>query len=142
MDDASRKTGAGVGLQLRASIRERIEHAIRLGFPASNNETKYEAILVGVDLAKFVSSKKFIIRSDSQLVVRQVNREYEARDQRMVKYASLIKQQLGSFVAWKLKYISRDSNEKADTLETMAASIPIRETMFLPIYYQPASLTG
>ena len=139
MDDASRQTGAGVGFQLRASIGERIEHAIWLGFPASNNETEYEAILVGVNLAKFVSSEKLIIHSDSQLVVRQMNKEYEARDQRMVKYASLVKQQLGSFVAWKLKYILRDSNEKADALATMAASIPIRETTFLPIYYQPAS---
>ena len=34
----------------------RIEHAIQLGFPASNNETKYEAILVEVNLAKSVSS--------------------------------------------------------------------------------------
>ena len=58
MDDASCQTEAGVGLQLRASTGERIEHAIRVGFLASNNETEYEAILVGVDLVKSVSSKK------------------------------------------------------------------------------------
>ena len=56
VDDASCQTGAGVILQLRASIGERIEQAIRLDFPTSNNETEYEEILDGVDLAKSVSS--------------------------------------------------------------------------------------
>ena len=71
------QTGAGVSLQLKALTGERIEHAIQLGFPASNNETEYEAILVGVDLTKSVSSKKLIVHSDFQLVVGQVNGEYE-----------------------------------------------------------------
>ena len=110
LDDASCQTRAGVGLQLKAPTGERIKQAIRLGFPASNNETEYEAILAGIDLAKSVSSEKLIIRSDSQLVVGQVNGEYETRDQRMVRYASLVKQRLGSFVALKLKHIPRNSN--------------------------------
>ena len=70
MDDASRQTGDGISLQLRAPTGERIEQAIRLDFPVSNNETKYETILAEVDLTKFASSEKLIIRSDSQLVVR------------------------------------------------------------------------
>ena len=65
MDDASRHTAAGVGLQLKFLTRERVEQAIQLDFPASNNETEYEAILARVDLAQSVSSEKFLIRSDS-----------------------------------------------------------------------------
>ena len=79
MDGASHQTGVGVGLQLKAPTRERIEQAIWLGFPASNNETKYEAILAGVDLTKSVSSKKLIIRNASQLVVGHVNGEYRLK---------------------------------------------------------------
>ena len=45
--------------------RERVEQAKRLDFPASNNETEYEAILAGVDLAQSVSSEKLLIRNDS-----------------------------------------------------------------------------
>ena len=33
-----------------------------------------------------------------------------------------------------------DSNEKADALASVAASLPITETIFLPIYYQSGSL--
>ena len=45
MDGASRQTGEGVSLQLKAPIGAMIEHATWLDFPASNNETEYEAIL-------------------------------------------------------------------------------------------------
>ena len=57
----------------------------------------------------------------------------------MVRYVSLVKQWLGSFVAWKLKNIPRDSNEKVDALATMVASLLVRETVFLSVYYQLAS---
>ena len=53
----------------------------------------------------------------------------------MVKYACLVKQQLGSFAAWKLEHILRKSNEKENALAAMVASIAIRETTFLPVYY-------
>ena len=57
----------------------------------------------------------------------------------MAKYLTLVKQSLGSFLAWKLEHIPRDGNAKADTLAAVAASLPITETIFLPIYYQPDS---
>ena len=136
VDGASRQKGAGVGLQLKALTRERVVQAIRLEFPASNNETEYEAILAGIDLAQSVSSEKLLIRSDSQLVVGQVNGEYEMQDQRMTRYMGLVKQQLGSFVTWKFEHIPRDSNEKANALEAVGTSVLIKETVFLPIYYQ------
>ena len=77
MDGASRQAGVGLGLQLEAPTGEVIEQAIRLNFSASNNEAKYESIIVRLDLAISVSLKKIIIRSDSQLVVARVNDEYE-----------------------------------------------------------------
>ena len=56
MDGTSCHIGARVDLQLKALIGEKVEQAIRLDFPVSNNGTKYEAILAGVDLAQSVSS--------------------------------------------------------------------------------------
>ena len=73
-------------------------------------------------------------------MVGQVNGEYETRDQRKTKYVSLVNLRLGSFIAWRLEHVLRDSNEKADALAAVAASLPIKETVLLPIYYQPESL--
>ena len=110
-----------------------------MGFSATNNELEYEAILVEIELATIISVGKLLIRSDSQLVVGQVNEEYELKDPRLAKYVSLVKQRLGNFSAWKLKHIRWDCNEKADALAAIAASLPITETMFMPIYYQSDS---
>ena len=50
VDGASHQMGARVGLQLNALNGERVEQAIRLNFPTSNNEIEYEPILAGIDL--------------------------------------------------------------------------------------------
>ena len=57
----------------------------------------------------------------------------------MAKYASLVKQKLSTLSAWKLEHVTRDSNERVDALSAVAASFPIKETIYLPIYYQPGS---
>ena len=57
----------------------------------------------------------------------------------MAKYVSMVKQRLGSLEAWKLEHIPKDCNEKADALAAIAASLPMTQTVFLPIYYQPNS---
>ena len=61
VDGVSRQTGAGIGLQLKSSSGDKIEHVIRLGFSASNNESKYKAILVGLELAAALSAGKLLI---------------------------------------------------------------------------------
>ena len=139
IDEASRQSGAGIGLQLRTPSGDKIEQAIRLKFSAYNNESEYEAILAGLELAAALSADRLLIRSDSQLVVGEVNEEFESRDPRMAKYVSRVKQRLNSFPVWKLEHFPRDSNEKADALASVAASLPITETIFLPIYYQLGS---
>ena len=53
----------------------------------------------------------------------------------MEKYVSLVKQHLDNFLAWKLEHITRDCNEKADALAAFVASLPITETVIMPICY-------
>ena len=47
-----------MGLLLQSLTSEQLEQAIRLGFPVSNNEAEYEAILSGLDLALTLSVSK------------------------------------------------------------------------------------
>ena len=55
-------------------------------FPATNNEAEYEALLIGLGLAKALEAKAleakaFIVQADSQLV----RGDYEAKEERMLK---------------------------------------------------------
>ena len=136
VDGASRQSGAGIGIQLTSPTGEKIEQAVRLGFDASNNESEYEALIAGVELALAVGADNLLIRSDSQLVVGQVNTEFESREPRMAKYASLAKQKLSTLSTWRLEHVPRDRNERVDALAAIAASLPLREAIYLPIYYK------
>ena len=73
IDGGSRKSVVGIDLQLRTPSGDKIEQSIRLGFSASNNKLEYEVILVELELAAALSTDRLLIRSDSQLVVKQVN---------------------------------------------------------------------
>ena len=57
----------------------------------------------------------------------------------MAKYVCLVKLRLESFVDWKLEHILRGSNEKADALASVTASLPTKEIVLLLVYYQPES---
>ena len=63
-----------------------IEKSLRLGFSATNNETKYEALLVGMTIVQKMGGRAVQMFSDSRLVVGQVKGELETRDVRMQEY--------------------------------------------------------
>ncbi|RVW17493.1 Pol polyprotein [Vitis vinifera] len=137
VDGASRSSGSRVGLLLQSPTREHLEQAIRLGFFASNNEAEYEAILSGLDLALALSVSKLRIYSDSQLVVKHVQKEYEAKNARMARYLAKVRNTLQQFTEWTIEKIKRADNRRADALAGIAASLPIKEAILLPIHMQP-----
>ncbi|WKA09087.1 hypothetical protein VitviT2T_026765 [Vitis vinifera] len=137
VDGASRSSGSGVGLLLQSPTGEHLEQAIRLGFSASNNEVEYEAILSGLDLALALSVSKLRIYSDSQLVVKHVQEEYEAKDARMARYLAKVRDTLQQFTEWAIEKIKRTDNRRADAMAGIAASLPIKEAILLPIHVQP-----
>jgi hypothetical protein len=49
-----------------------LKYAIQHDFPATNNITEYEGLVMGVQLAKDLRIQRLLIRGDSQLVVKQV----------------------------------------------------------------------
>lgn len=106
LDGASRASGSGMGLLLQSSNREQLEQAIRLGFPTSNNEAKYDAILDGLSLVLTFSMSKLEVCSDSQLVIGQIQGEYEAKDECMARYLSNVRTSLDKLSKWAIKRIS------------------------------------
>ena len=77
-----------------------MKQALRLSFSTSNNEAEYEAILVGLDLALMLVATKLEIRSDSQLIVGQIQREYEAKNEHMARYLAMVEDQLKKLDKW------------------------------------------
>ena len=136
VDGASRSSGSEVGFLLQSPIGEHLEQAIRLGFLASNNEAEYEAILSGLALALALSVSKLRVYNDSQLVVKHVQKEYEAKDVRMARYLTKVRDTLQRFTEWTIEKIRRTENGRADALAGIVASLSIKEAILLPIPVQ------
>lgn len=54
-----------------------------------NNEMEYEAVLTGLIIAKALGVRNFKLNFDSKLVVGQITKEYEAKEDRMKRYLML-----------------------------------------------------
>ena len=91
VNGASNQKGLRVGLVLISPKKVVIEKFLRLDFSATNNETEYEALLVGMAMVQRIGGKSIKLFSDSRLVVSQVRGEFEAKDERMQGYLSQVK---------------------------------------------------
>ena len=100
---------------------------IWLGFPLTNNEAEYEALVAGLDLAKAAWATSVIVYYDSQVVTSQVNGDYECKGERMKKYMDQVWRRVNKLQA-KLFQIPREENEQADRLAKVASA----EYMLLP----------
>ncbi|KAK4394082.1 Retrovirus-related Pol polyprotein from transposon opus [Sesamum angolense] len=123
VDGSSTLQGSGAGVILETPQGDKIQYALRFSFDASNNEAEYEALLAGGRLAQAAGAKYLKAYSDSQLVVNQVNGDYEAKGEKMIQYLNLIRTLCQKFEKFELQRVPRSNNEEADQLAKLASSL-------------------
>ena len=111
-----------MGLVLISPEKLTIEKSLRLGFSAMNNEAEYEALLEGVSMVQRMGGKVIKVFLDSRMVVGQVGRELEARDERMQGYLNQVRFLQSKFESFSLYHIPRSGNTHKDSLATLASS--------------------
>ncbi|XP_075083395.1 uncharacterized protein LOC142167137 [Nicotiana tabacum] len=95
-DSSSNVKGAGLGIVLIPPSGEIIRQAIKY-YPITNNETEYEAVIAGLELARELGIEKIIIKSDSQLIVNKIQGTYIAREARMQQYLEKARELIRQF---------------------------------------------
>ena len=73
-------------------------------------------------MAKFVEAKSICVMRDSQLIMGQVNRMYEAKEERMKKYLGRVMRLVKRFEKTDFIQISREENVEADTIAKEAST--------------------
>ncbi|KAK4388170.1 hypothetical protein Sango_2423600 [Sesamum angolense] len=82
--------GSATSQRSRASIvitspqAQDMEFVVKYDFKASNNEAKYEALAMGMRMAHKTEARHFIAYSDSQLMVRQMDKTYKGKENNIV----------------------------------------------------------
>jgi len=122
VDGSSNQQGSGAGIILEGPNGLLIEQALRFAFKASNNQAEYEALIVGMLLAKEMGARSLLAKSDSQLVIGQVTGEYQAKDPQMAAYLRYVEVLKRAFTAFELVHVPREQNARADLLAKLASS--------------------
>ncbi|XP_074355327.1 uncharacterized protein LOC141694568 [Apium graveolens] len=123
VDGAVNNNGSGAGIVLITPEGHRLMSAIHFKFYATNNDAEYEALINGLKLALEVGTVNLIVRSDSELVVNQVNGGFQARGPRTKLYMRCAKRLLGKFSSARLESVPQEENSNADVLAKMGSQM-------------------
>ncbi len=83
---------------------------------ATNNQAEYQALLKGLELAKEHQVEELACFLDSELVVRQINREYKVKDAELAILFVKIWNVAQKFKKINFSHIPREMNTAADKL--------------------------
>ena len=143
IDGSATKKVEGVGVVLIPLKGETLKYAVRLQFPATNNEAEYEALLTRLSPGKALRAKSLIDQADSQLIIGQVKGDYEAKEERVQKYSKIFQRLSQHFDYLDFAQIPGAKNVEADFLTRLALSDNYNATSELCIEIRgPQSIEG
>ena len=99
-----------------------LKYRVQLQFPTTNNEAEYEAVLTRLRIAKALGVRNLKLNSDSKLMVGQITKEYEVKEDMMKRYLKLTNQLVSNFVDVKITQIPREENLEVDEVARLASS--------------------
>jgi ribonuclease HI len=129
-DGSSSGKGGGVGILLILPRGEMFELAIPIQSTVTNNQAEYEALLRGLQYLKEAKAISVEIYGDSELVIKQLNGQYECRSDILRNYYKEYKEILKSFQLVILQYIPREHNEEANRLAQSASGYRENQEVF------------
>ncbi len=88
---------------------------------ATNNVAEYVAAICALEwLVKAGYTGEVVVEGDSQLIVRQMNGEYEVRAEHLRPYHERLHQLAARFARVEFRWVPREENTRADELSKMA----------------------
>jgi ribonuclease HI len=118
--------GAGTAAIITSPIGVKHRYAARLNFAlesdrCTNNIAEYEAVILGLRKLRAFGVTTCIIRTDSKVVVGQVEKDYAAKDPALMRYLAAIRSLERQFKGFTLQHVDRAKNEEANALAKAAA---------------------
>jgi ribonuclease HI len=86
----------------------------------TNNVAEYQAFLLALDRLEALNATEVIIRSDSQLIVRQLSGEYRVKNEGLKPLFQEVKTRLRDFASVTVEHVPREENKEADRLANRA----------------------
>jgi ribonuclease HI len=91
----------------------------RLG-NTTNNQAEYRAVIAGMEKAIGLGTRHILIKSDSELVVKQLNGLYKIKNVALRPLYQEVGRLIGALESFSISYIPRAQNAAADALANKA----------------------
>ena len=106
---------AAAAFVLKEKGRTAVQGARTIGH-TTNNVAEYTALIDGVEKALELGIEEIEIRTDSQLLERQLTGEYRVRKEHLMSLASEAHALLRRLGSWSVRHVPREKNKRADSL--------------------------
>jgi len=107
---------AGIGVVIMNEQKKVVDQVSKYIGEATNNQAEYQALLAALDKAKELGAKELEIFLDSELLVKQLNRQYRVKDKDLALLFVKVYNAVLGFNKVTFKHIRREQNIEADKL--------------------------
>ena len=87
---------------------------------ATNNVAEYKALILGLELAAEMGLEEIEVRSDSELLIRQMTGKYRVKNPTLMDLFNKAQKAAARFSSVSYRHITRDENAEADRIANMA----------------------
>lgn len=87
---------------------------------ATNNVAEYQGLVRALEQAAAMGVRRLTLRSDSQLLVRQLTGEYRVKSAELRPLFERVQSLLRRFEGWSIEHVPREGNTRADALANRA----------------------
>ena len=111
---------AGFGFVILDSDRRVLHKGKGFVGHVTNNVAEYRGAIAGLTRAAEMGAKSVTLKSDSELMVHQINGRYRVKKPDLIPLHAEVKKLLGGFETWRAMHVPREENSIADGLANEA----------------------
>ena len=89
----------------------------------TNNEAEYQGLLHALKAAAELGFESIHVRSDSELMVKQIKGEYRVKAENLKPLYATARERLSAFRGWSIEHVRREKNKRADQLANLAMDV-------------------
>ncbi|XP_070013600.1 uncharacterized protein [Nicotiana sylvestris] len=120
-DGAANMKGVGIGVVLISETGQHYPVTAQLRFYCTNNMAEYKACILSLRLAIDMGVQEILVLRDSDLLVHQIQGEWETRYLKLIPYRQCLHDLCQRFGSIEFRHIPRIHNEIVDALATLAS---------------------
>ncbi len=135
IDGASRGNPgpSGIGIVLRDPERSLTRQWCQYLGHTTNNVAEYSALIRGLEQAQAQGCRNVVVRTDSQLLARQISGQYRVRDERLKLLYQQAQSLISRFEACSVEHVPREQNREADKMANRGVTLRASNLTEVPV---------